>query len=711
MTFLSPLSAGIAAAIAIPALLILYFLKLRRRNLEVSSTLLWKKAIEDLQANAPFQKLRNNILLLLQLLALLLLLLALAQPQFAASLTQGDRHLILIDRSASMQAVDGEKGEFGRRTRLETAKIAAVKLIDTLREAGPLGGIADQAMIIAFDLTGERLVNFTANKAELKAAIESIKPVDTPSKLADAFVLSKAYAKPMITENVGLVTGPPAVIHIFSDGRLPDAGEAQPDPDDRVLYYAQGQSDAWNIGITALRAERSFDDPTRISIFVGVQSTSPTARTVDVELLLDNRVARVERLVLPGAAQNDASGKPTAVGAVGAVGAVLPVTAGVVFPLAQAEGGIVAVRVRIPDPAPGEAGDALPIDNTGYLVLPPARRMALALITDGNFMLQRALTDSPADSMAAYNLAKPVKLVSTSEAQAFLDSKQAAEYDLFILDRWLPEVTIDGKRGKGVPLGRSLALGVTPPLPLGVQVTGNEDGLSIFTTWRRDHPALRGVSMENVKIVGMPKTSVPRDVPVVVLAESTSGPAIVEVTDIDRKAIVTTFDFLKSDWAFDSFAYFFARSLDYFARGATADKANPLQPGETLSERLPRGASAISIVTPDNRTFELVQANSGDINFAPIDNVGIYTLGWTGPLGPTDSEVGGNARRAVASNLLDASESDVATAKTLALASVVVTATSAGDSPGIFRLWPYILTLCVVMLTIEWWIYNRKVAI
>ena len=705
MTFLTPNLALLAAAVAIPALVVLYFLRLRRTTVEASSTLLWKKAIEDLQANAPFQKLRNNILLFLQLLALLLLLLALAQPQFAASLTQGDRHVILIDRSASMQAVDGEKDAFGRRTRLEAAKTAAVKLVDTLREAGPLGGIADQAMIIAFDLTGERLVNFTANKVELKAAIESIKPVDTPSKLADAFVLSKAYAKPTVTENVGLVTGPPAVIHIFSDGRLPDAGEAQPDPDDRVLYYAQGQSDAWNIGITALRAERSFDDPTRISIFVGVQSTSPTVRNVDVELLLDNRVARIEPLVLPGAVQNDASGKPTA------SGAVLPVTAGVVFPLAQAEGGIVAVRVRIPDPATGEAGDALPTDNTGYLVLPPARRMALALITDGNFMLQRALTDSPADSMAAYNLAKPVKLVPTSEAQAFLDSKQAAEYDLFILDRWLPEVTIDGKRGKGVPPGRSLALGVTPALPLGVQVTGNEDGLSIFTTWRRDHPALRGVSMENVKIVGMPKTTVPRDVPVVVLAESTSGPAIVEVTDIDRKAIVTTFDFLKSDWAFDSFAYFFARSLDYFARGATADKANPLQPGETLSERIPRGASAIRIVTPDNRTFELVQANSGDINFAPIDKVGIYTLGWTGPLGPTDTDVSGNARRAVASNLLDASESDVATAKTLALASVVVTATSAGDSPGILRLWPYILTLCVAMLTIEWWIYNRKVAI
>ena len=70
MTWGAPLLAGIVALIAIPALLILYFLKLRRKTVEISTTLLWRQAIQDLQANAPFQKLRKNILLLLQLLAL-----------------------------------------------------------------------------------------------------------------------------------------------------------------------------------------------------------------------------------------------------------------------------------------------------------------------------------------------------------------------------------------------------------------------------------------------------------------------------------------------------------------------------------------------------------------------------------------------------------------------------------------------------------------
>src|SRR6478672_4591550 len=96
--FLNPWSALAGAAISIPALLILYFLKLRRREMPVSSTLLWKKAIQDLQVNAPFQKLRRNLLLLLQLLLLLALLLALSRPVSHLARTAGQVNILLIDR-------------------------------------------------------------------------------------------------------------------------------------------------------------------------------------------------------------------------------------------------------------------------------------------------------------------------------------------------------------------------------------------------------------------------------------------------------------------------------------------------------------------------------------------------------------------------------------------------------------------------------------
>src|SRR5256714_15324744 len=105
-SFLNPWAAAAAAAIAVPALLVLYFLKLRRREMPVSSTLLWKKAIQDLQVNAPFQKLRRNLLLFLQLLLLLLLVLALSRPVTNFKPGAGRLTVILIDPSASMSAED-----------------------------------------------------------------------------------------------------------------------------------------------------------------------------------------------------------------------------------------------------------------------------------------------------------------------------------------------------------------------------------------------------------------------------------------------------------------------------------------------------------------------------------------------------------------------------------------------------------------------------
>ena len=133
MTFAAPMLAGIVAAIAIPTLIILYFLKLRRIPREVSSTLLWKKTIQDLQANAPFQRLRKNLLLFLQLIVLGLILLALAQPRSATTSEQGKKYLIMIDRSASMAAVDGND-TLGSKSRLERAKEEAITLIESLRE-------------------------------------------------------------------------------------------------------------------------------------------------------------------------------------------------------------------------------------------------------------------------------------------------------------------------------------------------------------------------------------------------------------------------------------------------------------------------------------------------------------------------------------------------------------------------------------------------
>src|SRR4051812_25366882 len=106
MSFLSPAAFWFAATI--PVVVVFYLLKRKRVVKLVSSTLLWQKFLSDTQANAPFQKLRHNWLLILQLLLLILAILALARPYFSGHSTTTSLRVVILDASASMQSKDVE---------------------------------------------------------------------------------------------------------------------------------------------------------------------------------------------------------------------------------------------------------------------------------------------------------------------------------------------------------------------------------------------------------------------------------------------------------------------------------------------------------------------------------------------------------------------------------------------------------------------------
>src|SRR2546421_13070509 len=104
MSFLSPIAFAFAAAI--PVVIVFYLLKRKRIVKLVSSTLLWQKFLAETQANAPFQKLRHNWLLLLQILLLILAILAISRPYFTGNATSSTLRVMILDASASMQSTD-----------------------------------------------------------------------------------------------------------------------------------------------------------------------------------------------------------------------------------------------------------------------------------------------------------------------------------------------------------------------------------------------------------------------------------------------------------------------------------------------------------------------------------------------------------------------------------------------------------------------------
>ena len=180
MGFLAPAALALSA-LALPIVL-MYLLKRRREEVVVSSTLLWDHLIRDLEANAPWQRLRPHILLFLQLLALLALVLAAARP-FVAVPTVSGRHLVVIvDTSISMAA-----REEGGATRLDVARRRALELFDAL----PAGG---RMTLVRGGGSADVLVAQAEERALLEEALRGLTPSAADSDMTTALHLAAALA-------------------------------------------------------------------------------------------------------------------------------------------------------------------------------------------------------------------------------------------------------------------------------------------------------------------------------------------------------------------------------------------------------------------------------------------------------------------------------------------------------------------------------------
>ena len=259
-------------------IILLYFLKLKRKPLQVPSTFLWKKSIEDLHVNSLFQWLRENILLVLQVLIVLFLIYALLGIRLHGSTSQGRHYILMVDNSASMSATDILP------SRLDWAKEEALKEIDA-------AGEDDYGMVMVFNSKATTLQTYTNNRGKLREAIRGIEQTQRPTRIEEVLSLAESLANPVrSTEDTAAqpVDNVPAgqertmvptdnkysaAVHLFSDGRfakLTDASLANlnaKETGNRLLgnlnlrYHRAGQPGAAkvdNVGITATGAVRCW---------------------------------------------------------------------------------------------------------------------------------------------------------------------------------------------------------------------------------------------------------------------------------------------------------------------------------------------------------------------------------------------------------------------------------------------------------------------
>lgn len=337
MTFLAPYAFSFLALL--PVLILFYLLKRKRVVRLVSSTLLWQKFLADHQANAPFQKLRHNWLLILQLLLLLLAILALSRPYLQGHPTSSPLLVLILDGSASMQSTDEAPSRF------EKAQSQALAWINGL-------GDHDQMVILFSGANTEVKQSATGNKSLLRRAVQSCRVTDAPTRLGEALKLAESLTRDIKESE----------IHLFSDGAVRELDSFE-NKALQLVFHRVGKGNN-NAGIVTLDVRANPENSGERAVYVSLVNFSSNSIPGELELRLDQQLLEVKTLNLgPGDSARH------------------------VFLAPQLRDGIFNIRWT--------GKDDLAADNQASIVSLLPRPVRITLVTRGNRFLQKALATVP----------------------------------------------------------------------------------------------------------------------------------------------------------------------------------------------------------------------------------------------------------------------------------------------------------------------------
>jgi len=669
---LTPMAGVILAAAVIPPLLALYFLRLRRKPRTVASTMLWMHSVEDLRANTPFQRLRPSILLFLQILALLLLALAIAQPQWDLGRQRGGRAVLLIDNSGSMAAIDGPGGI----SRLEHAKELAVAWVERLHGGGLFGGSPGEVMVIAFSDRAEVATPFTDSRQQLIAAINGVQQTDAPSRIAEALRLSRAFTTNVNPDLIDRPVAEHADLVLFSDGRIDDlSGEVLRHGETLDFVVVGRESD--NVGVLAVAADRPYDRPGQVQVFVTVANYGFEPVSCDVQLSVDGTVLAItpRPVEIPAARIDETSGLYT------------PGLEQVAFrPFEQRLGAVIEVATL--------REDVLPIDDVAAMVVPPPRRLNVALVgAPIGFFLRDVLEGLEASLIGRLDLLSPTQFLEAAGGEG--DSGSSGS-----LDRW-DVVILDDVALDALPPGQYLSFGATPPVS-GFNEFGTRESVLVRAS-RADHPIFRFVELDDLFIVRMRALSPSSEV--TVLADALEGPIVLSVDRGPLKLIHVTFNPLDSNGPFGrSLVNFVCNAVEFLGNIRDAAAIEGLRPGQAISLRLPPTARDIQLRLPDGTQLDVPTIDPEQFSWGPVRRVGIHEVSW---LEPNSSD---RQRRLVAVNLADDRVGRIEPQERLEFGMETISGDRAGDGLRT-PLWPWALALCVGLLLVEWFVYLRRAGV
>jgi len=488
MTLLLP-AALLVGLLAVPILL-LYLLRLRRQDTPVSSILLWQQVLRDRQANAPWQKLKRNLLLILQLLILAALTLALARPARPVASVASGSLVILLDASASMNALDGAENPAASASlnRFESARTLARGLIEGL----PSGSAASLILVSG---QPEILSAGEVDRSLLLSALDVAQPSQEAADWQAALALASGAARSVAAQKVTTI--------LVSDGGL-EPELALPALPGEVLYLPVGVS-ADNLALAAFSGRAS---ETGLELFARVQNYGSNERSLLLSFYRGADLLDARPLTLAAGASQ---GLSLRVGQTGAAQFTARITPAATTPGGGKERREVAALL-----------DPFPLDDTAYFAYQPARTGRTLLVSPGNLFLESALSSLP--GIQPFRLPGP----PPNSALALPDEP----FDLYVLDGVLPDPLPPGNLLLIHPPANELFL-VTAPFSDTAPAALTASPLARFLDWSAVH-------VRQAQDVRLPAWAQ-------VVVDSPGGPLVFAGETGSRRVAVITFDLHDSD--------------------------------------------------------------------------------------------------------------------------------------------------------------------
>ncbi len=533
--------AALALGVVALPIIALYILKMRRPPRVVSSTFLWEQALADTQANAPWQRLKPNLLLLLQLLAVAALVLALARPfTLQAAAAPGDV-VVLLDGGPLMEATDVAPSRFA----VAKARIGA--LIDSLVPGGRMS-------IVRVGATPRVLIAQATDHDALHRALDAASPSAEVPAFGPALTVAAALAH-------GGVQSTSFVFLAAGEAALP-LGHGGPGAT-RVTTIGGTLSD---LAVAAFAVSRENDG-----------SETTLTRVVNIGL----------RPVMADARLDIATGDPAHL--VWRNGAALdPLNlkrgASITLTRTRLPATTVAVRIQLVNAA-GGAPDDLALDDRAWAVAPVVQTRRVVLVTPGDAFLALALG------------AIPGVQVDQQTPQTY-DPKGARCAAAVVFDAYLPAVlpsSMVGVLAIAPPAGASSVLGVTVAAAApaaGLTSAGDPDHLLQNT-------AVEGVAVD--KTFGLSVPFWANDIVDATTASmgtgvSTGRPVMIDGVDGGRREVVLGLSLFDGDWVLKpGFPLLMRNVLDFLAPTA----ATAYQPGDRVALTPPPCTTAVEIDAPD----------------------------------------------------------------------------------------------------------------